>query len=368
MIPWRVRTIPWCCVLLVAACGQVKLATDAADVDGAASIDAASVVDAPDSIDAAPIVDAAPSIDAVGNRPPVVASVMVSPSPVQADNNATVRCNASDPDADTLTYSYSASAGTITGAGSMVTYTAPAVSVAAVTITCTVRDPSLASATGSATVQVTLPTDGLIGLWSFSGNTADSSGQGNNGVASGGPTFVADRFGVPGRALSFDGVDDQVTIANQAPFSGTGPFTIAAFITPGASGNRRTIFAKASASGFGNYSVELLSDNLVPAVAGKFSWANDTATGNYNVLSTAPAPPPGQLTHVAVAFNGTNITFFVNGVVQGAFTTVPAPVLNMLAPTIGRSSTGAFTGVIDDVRFYNRLLSPGEVAALSADR
>ena len=58
-----------------------------------------------------------------------------------------------------------------------------------------------------------VPTNGLVGWWPFNGNANDESGNGNNGTVNG-ATLTADRFGVLNSALSFDGIDDFVEMAN----------------------------------------------------------------------------------------------------------------------------------------------------------
>lgn len=52
-----------------------------------------------------------------------------------------------------------------------------------------------------------IPTDGLVGFWSFTGNANDESGNENHGTVHG-ATLTEDRFGNMNSAYSFDGVDD----------------------------------------------------------------------------------------------------------------------------------------------------------------
>ncbi|MHC4586767.1 MAG: LamG domain-containing protein, partial [Planctomycetota bacterium] len=49
----------------------------------------------------------------------------------------------------------------------------------------------------------------LVGWWRFDGNANDSSGNGNNGVETGNPTYMAGRIG---HAISFDGVSDRIEV------------------------------------------------------------------------------------------------------------------------------------------------------------
>ncbi len=63
-----------------------------------------------------------------------------------------------------------------------------------------------------------IPTDGLEGYWPFNGNANDESGNGNNGQLFG-PLPTNDRFNAMGSALSFDGIDDGVTLpSNVLPY------------------------------------------------------------------------------------------------------------------------------------------------------
>ena len=59
--------------------------------------------------------------------------------------------------------------------------------------------------------------DALVGYWAFDegkGDIAkDYSGNKNDGVLKGGPTWVAGKFG---NALEFDGIDDNVEVPNMA--------------------------------------------------------------------------------------------------------------------------------------------------------
>jgi len=68
--------------------------------------------------------------------------------------------------------------------------------------------------------------DGLVAEYLFSGNTQDTSGNGNHATNSG-ATLVADKYGRANEAYSFDGVDDLMTINHNANYDfGTNPYTI----------------------------------------------------------------------------------------------------------------------------------------------
>src|SRR5438477_5279250 len=60
-----------------------------------------------------------------------------------------------------------------------------------------------------------IPADGLVGWWPFNGNANDNSGQANNGTVAG-AVLTADRFGNPGAAYSFNGIDSKIDVADAA--------------------------------------------------------------------------------------------------------------------------------------------------------
>lgn len=54
--------------------------------------------------------------------------------------------------------------------------------------------------------------DGLVAYWPFDGDAMDESGGDNHGTIIG-ATLTLNRFGIPGKAYSFDGVDDYIRFA-----------------------------------------------------------------------------------------------------------------------------------------------------------
>src|ERR1041385_436736 len=71
-------------------------------------------------------------------------------------------------------------------------------------------------------------TNGLVAYYPLDGNANDASGNGNNGAVLNGATFVSDRFGGAGSALSYDGSGNG---AVQVPDSPTIRFGLTSSIT-----------------------------------------------------------------------------------------------------------------------------------------
>lgn len=105
------------------------------------------------------------------NTPPVVSSVTVVPSTVDANNATTVTVVASDLDNDPLTYAYSVNGGAITGSGAVVQWTAPP-TAGAYGLTVTVTDGQGGSAVGNASLTVTEPPTQIVGTASFPAGTS----------------------------------------------------------------------------------------------------------------------------------------------------------------------------------------------------
>ena len=84
---------------------------------------------------------------------------------------------------------------------------------------------------------VCAPAANLVGAWGFDETggttTADASGRGNTGTISGATRTTAGKFG---SALTFDGVNDLVTVADSASLDLTNSATLEAWVNPTALG------------------------------------------------------------------------------------------------------------------------------------
>ncbi len=235
--------------------------------------------------------------------------------------------------------------------------------LAAGTYTGTVQVAS-AGATGSPkSIPVTLnlsqpppPTGGLVGSWSFdeaSGDTVqDASGRGNPGTISG-AARVAGRFG---GGLSFDGVNDWVTVADSASLHLTTAMTIEAWVRPTALSTMwRTVAIKERLPGELAYALYANTDTTRPS--------GHVSTSQEYGLRGPAALTIGSWAHLATTWDGTTLRLFVNGT-QVANALVTGTALSSTNPLrFGGNSIWSewFAGVIDEVRLYNRALSATEI-------
>ena len=212
---------------------------------------------------------------------------------------------------------------------------------------------------------------GLVGCWNFDGaysKVPDCSGNGNTGTITGASKVP----GKIGQAMSFGGTNDVV--------SGTGSelqnmpsLTLSAWIYPRTPGvEDECIFAKSSET-----------DGCSGTAEGWAVYSNTSSRvefrayfGNGNLLVECPTVIPDQWQHILITWNGNANASGVRGYRDGAQSTCAS-----VSTTSGtRQDTGSafsignggdrfadnipFDGLIDDVRIYNRVLSPAEISRL----
>jgi hypothetical protein len=199
-------------------------------------------------------------------------------------------------------------------------------------------------------------TSGLVGWWKcdeINGTTAvDSSGNGMNGTLSGGARF-SENPGIIGNSL---GPNKTIVVPNNALQNFAGNFTLsgwskATFLGWG--------FVKNSNNTLGQYLFQMRPN---APYNGLYFRSNTNFDVGLSVNMTALLTD-GNWHHLCVTRTGTAIAIYIDAVRRG-----------FGAPTLGNFSTNTLNltmasgGSMDDMRMYNRALSPAEVASLYAYR
>jgi hypothetical protein len=212
-------------------------------------------------------------------------------------------------------------------------------------------------------VVVSNSSTGLIAAYNFnegSGTTiTDRAGLGHTGTISGATWSTA---GKNGGALSFDGVNDMVTVNDANDLDFTTAMTLEAWVFPTASGSGswRTVLIKERANGE-VYNLYSNADTDVPTVY----VVRSAQPGSALDARGTSAVPLNAWTHLAVTYDNTTLRLFVNGVQVGT-AAVAGPLLTSTgALRIGGNSIWGefFQGRIDDIRLYGRALSAAEIQA-----
>ncbi|MFH1160248.1 MAG: FISUMP domain-containing protein [bacterium] len=223
-----------------------------------------------------------------------------------------------------------------------------------------------------------IPTSGLVAWYPFNGNTNDESGNGNNGTNNG-ATFITDRFGFSNKAISFDGINDFVDIPHSASLSITDEFTLTFWIKKGSSNLIESI--PISKRTFDNDHEIQFCVKIDPSYGVSFQYSGLNApypyyegfkpvTGIYNTLNDGNW-------HFLVfqhkyGTTGNSKIYLDNQFLTTSYTgwyaqfNYPAVIstANLWFGKQNSSSTGWYTGYLDDIRIYYRLLNCSEIQQL----
>lgn len=234
-----------------------------------------------------------------------------------------------------------------------------------------------------------IPTVGLVARYDFNGDANDSVGGHNAVIHSATPT--SNRFTNGTSAYAFEGMGDYIEIADHDDFSisTTGEFSLSAWIRPGA-----LTFPNSEGSGY----VYWMGKGTSYGTGGDQEWAcrmysatNSEVPVRTNRISFYVFNPPGGqgagsyvqnpvqpqvwihfVATVSIAEN--TIRWYRNGILGDTDALIDA-IYNIM-PKNGSSPVrlgtmnfdSYFIGSIDNVLFYNRVLSPFEVKQLYQDK
>jgi hypothetical protein len=181
----------------------------------------------------------------------------------------------------------------------------------------------------------------------------DASGNNHTGTISG-ATWSTE--GHAGGALSFDGVDDIVDIADSAALDIT-RMTLSAWVKPTLLTAWRTVLLKEVPNG--------LAYGLYANEAGRRPTTWIRVNNQERESDGVSVLVQHAWNHLAATFDGTTLRLFVNGTqvssraVTGDITTSASPL------RLGGNAVWGeyFGGLMDDVRIYNRPLSVEEIQA-----
>ena len=217
----------------------------------------------------------------------------------------------------------------------------------------------------SAPVTVTVSNTQIAGLaaaYSFdegAGSTAsDASGQGNIATLNNGVAWAA---GQHGSAVSFDGVNDYISIPNSASTDISGnAITLSMWINPQplASGDSVVLgkfWNTTQSSPFYQYGLELGGGNRTDFYVG-------TTSGPRTALAGTTLPF-SQWSYLAITFDGAQVKTYVNGALVNTQALSATITARGNAINVGADATPAQfnKGMLDDLRIYSRVLTQAQI-------
>jgi len=188
-----------------------------------------------------------------------------------------------------------------------------------------------------------------ISYWKLDGggvSVASDSADSNHGTLVNGPVWTT---GKVSGALSFDGVDDYVEVADAANLDIASAITLEAWIKPDTMSGYETIVSKYYLQGYYLRVHESGEIHFTPGVE--------------EIVTSPGLIQSGSWYHVVGTYDGTTIKLYLNGVLIGSKSTAGPVRQNDYPLRIGDFPGGglSFNGLIDEVAVYNRALLDSEV-------
>lgn len=195
---------------------------------------------------------------------------------------------------------------------------------------------------------------GLVAYYPFDGNVNDATGNGNNGTNYG-AVLTNDRFGNANSAYQFDGATTYMDFGSPSDLAFTGDFTVAAWCNFSGGTENPRILSYGQPGGY-----ELTTDGT-----------GSTRSFDF-ICNGAPLSTPVIFTQNAwyslvAVVQGEIAYVYVDGVLLATNpVTEPTYIADFEIGTQSQSDNDYWDGAINDVRLYNRALSPTDVASLFA--
>ena len=197
---------------------------------------------------------------------------------------------------------------------------------------------------------------GLVAAYSFdegSGTiSSDQSGRGHSATLSNATWSTA---GHTSGAVSMNGTNALITVADAADLRLANAMTIEAWVKPSSLAGWRTVIMKEKPGGL-SYVLYASDNNAPPALYGN-SGGNDVAAVGSGLLTL------NGWSHLAGSYDGSTLRVYVNGSLVGSKAMSGSLVASTSPLRIGGNSIWGeyFSGLIDDVRVYDRTLSDAEI-------
>ncbi|OHA36110.1 MAG: hypothetical protein A3H57_03190 [Candidatus Taylorbacteria bacterium RIFCSPLOWO2_02_FULL_43_11] len=209
---------------------------------------------------------------------------------------------------------------------------------------------------------------GLVGYWSFDGNTlynnvADLSGSGNHGLLQ--PTNATSSMKVAGKigqGVKINGVNQYVKGGNAVSVQPGQKYSMSIWFKPNRISSSYSSSIAYGAAGVGSLSGITLEHT---ATGMRFRAKTDTSAETATTVTTLA---DNTWHHAVGTREGATFSLYIDGAFSKTMTLDTGAITATNGVTIGAVNYGAnvtwFKGVLDEARIYNRALNPSEIKAL----
>ncbi|MDF7822385.1 lectin-like protein [Pontiellaceae bacterium B12227] len=206
--------------------------------------------------------------------------------------------------------------------------------------------------------------EGLVAYYPFDGDAKDESGNGNDALVYGSPSF-ADNY-----LKLFDNTSNYLSLPSSL-VDGRTAFSVSAKMRIDKMEDINPLLSGANGSDANEFSIVYLYTH--PNIQTK-QWLQNNGSEHYH-LSYSRIVEDLEWHYISYVYDGNTIAFYFDGVLQETASSTEASwsidpgglIVGQEQDSVGGGFSGSqnWTGAIDDLRFYNRALSASEVSVLA---
>ncbi len=189
-------------------------------------------------------------------------------------------------------------------------------------------------------------TKGLVAYYPFDGNAKDHSGNGYDLTVTG-AVLTTDRDSAAGKAYAFNGISNKMD-GTGLNFGGSKTLSISAWFKTSPTG--LAFFLAGNGASFAAFTEDGPYAGLAISVPATNSAVGKIVAGKWN--------------HLAGLYDGDSIKVYINGQAAGTTFHHGSNIYGSTPLTVGYYSSSFWSGSLDDIYLYNRLLSLDEIKTL----
>ena len=293
------------------------------------------------------------------NLAPQIVELVKSQNYLTPGETLELFCNAFDANGDTISYSWSADAGAFTGEGNQVAWQSP-LTEGIFNIGVEARDEQGASSTVTTPILVkvftVVDTGHLIAYYPFTQNADDVSGNALHGQPFG-AQLTEDANGHPFSAYFFDGINDNIRVANNNILNFKDAITVSCWFEPRLLPERE-VFVASHGSWQNRWKISITPERHI-------RWTVNSSAGPIGDLDSRLAVEVDSSYHIGATYDGQWMALYINGELHSyrpmAGDIRSSPVDMMIAQMLPDNPDFNFRGVIDEVKIFDFALTPGEM-------